>query len=90
MLVTIPEEPWATVCTDFVGPLPRTKHGNNMLLMFFDRFSKWIELVPLRKATVDNVVKAFRERILVRLGTQKELITDSGSQFASRILQKYL
>lgn len=90
MLVTIPEEPWATVCTDFVGPLPRTKHGNSMLLVFFDRFSKWIELVPLRKATAESVVKSFRERILARFGTPKVLITDNGSQFSSRILQKYL
>ncbi len=90
MLITIPEEPWATVCADFVGPLPRSKHGNNMLLVFFDRFSKWVELVPLRKATAQGVVKAFRERILARFGTPKVLITDNGSQFTSRILQKYL
>lgn len=90
MLVTIPEEPWATVCTDFVGPLPRTKHGNNMLLVFFDRFSKWIELIPLRKATAESVVKSFRERILARFGTPKVLISDNGSQFSSRILKKYL
>lgn len=90
MLVTIPEEPWATVCADFVGPLPRTKHGNTMLLVLFDRFSKWVELVPLRKATAEGVVKIFRERILARFGTPKVFITDNGSQFTSRILKKYL
>lgn len=90
MLVHVPEEPWATVCTDFVGPLPRSKHGNNMLLVFIDRFSKWVELVPLRKATAQGVIKAFRERILARFGTPKVLITDNGSQFISRALQKYL
>lgn len=40
MLITVPEEPWASVCADFVGPLPRTKHGNSVLLVLFDRFSK--------------------------------------------------
>lgn len=90
MLIRIPDEPWATVCADFVGPLPRSKHGNAMLLVFFDRFSKWIELIPLRKATAQGVVKAFRERILARFGTPKMLITDNGSQFVSRVLRKYL
>jgi len=29
MLTQVPKEPWATVCADFVGPLPRSKHGNH-------------------------------------------------------------
>jgi len=33
MLTQVPEEPWATVCADFVGPLPRSKLGNQMLLV---------------------------------------------------------
>jgi len=40
MLTQVPEEPWATVCADFVGPLPRSKHGNQMLLVLIERFSK--------------------------------------------------
>jgi len=38
-----------TVCADFVGPPSRSKSGNSMLLVFFDAFSKWVELVSLRK-----------------------------------------
>lgn len=90
MLVTIPDEPWAIVCADFVGPLPRTKHGNTMLLVFFDRFTKWIELIPMRKATAEGVVKSFRERILSRFGTPKVFVSDNGSQFVSKIVGKYM
>lgn len=90
MLIRIPEEPWATVCADFVGPLPRSKHGASMLLVFFDRFSKWNELVPLRKATAESLIKAFRERIIARYGVPKVLITDNGTQFTSRIFRKFL
>jgi len=57
VLTQVPEEQWATVCADFVGPLPRSKHGNQMLLVLIDRFSKWTELVPLRSATAELVVK---------------------------------
>jgi len=28
MLTQVPEKPWATVCADFVEPLPRPTHGN--------------------------------------------------------------
>jgi len=61
MLTQVPEEPWATVCADFVGPLPRSKYGNQMLLVLIDRFSKWTELVPLRRATAESQKKAFRD-----------------------------
>ncbi|KAH8324662.1 hypothetical protein KR074_003527, partial [Drosophila pseudoananassae] len=40
MLTQVPEEPWAMVCADFVDPLPRSKHGNTMILVTIDRFSK--------------------------------------------------
>jgi len=61
--------PWATVGADLVGPLPRSKNGNQMLLVQIDRFSKWTKLVPL--LTAKNLQKAIRERIVTRLGFRK-------------------
>ena len=89
MLTHIAEEPWATVCADFIGPLPRSTHGNTVLLVFVDKFSKWVELIPLRQATTAAVKKGFRERILTRFGVPKVIITDNGAQFTSKILAKY-
>jgi len=83
MLTQVSEEPWATVCADFVGPLPRSKHGNQMLVVLKDQFSKWTELVPLRSATAETLKKAFKERIIARYGVPKIVITDNGVQFAS-------
>jgi len=90
MLTQVPEEPWAKVCADFVGPLPRSKHGNQMLLVMIDGFSKWTELVPLRSATAESLMKAFRERIIARYGVPKVVITDNGVQFASLIFKGFL
>ena len=90
MLTQIPEEPWSVVCADFVGPLPRSKHGNNILLVFLDKFSKWVEMVPLRTATAETLKKAFRERIIARFGVPKVMVTDNGVQFTSRCFTKYL
>jgi len=90
MLTQVPEEPWATVCADFVGPLPRSQHGNQMLLVLKDRFSKWTELVPLRSATAESLRKSFRECIIARYGVPKVVITDNGVQFASRNFKGFL
>ncbi|KAH8355672.1 hypothetical protein KR084_009339, partial [Drosophila pseudotakahashii] len=40
MLTRQPTEPFALVGADFVGPLPRTRRGNTMLLVFIDLFFK--------------------------------------------------
>ncbi|XP_044315167.1 uncharacterized protein LOC123037605 [Drosophila rhopaloa] len=90
MLTQVPEEPWATVCADFVGPLPRSKHGNSMLLVLVDRFSKWTEMVPMRRELTESLEKAIRDRILARYGVPKVLITDNGVQFTSRAFKKFL
>jgi len=60
-----------------------------MLLVFHDVFSKWVELIPLRKATAAQVQKAFRERKLGRVGIPRKFICDNGTQFTSRILKEY-
>ncbi|KAM8702056.1 hypothetical protein ACLKA7_001971 [Drosophila subpalustris] len=46
MLTRQVEEPFGTLCADFIGPLPRSKHGNTMLLVFFNAFTKWVEFIP--------------------------------------------
>jgi len=55
-----------------------------MLLVFFDAFSKWVELVPLRKATSAQLEKSFRERILNHFGIPRTFVCDNGTQFTSR------
>ncbi|KAH8315152.1 hypothetical protein KR059_012016, partial [Drosophila kikkawai] len=82
-------EPFHVLCADFVGPLPRSKQGNTVLLVFFDIFSKWVELVPLRRATVPYLERAFRERILSRFGIPRTLVCDNGTQFTSRAFQAF-
>jgi len=89
MLTRITSEPFDDLCADFVGPLPRSKHGITMLLVFHDVFSKRMELIPLRKATAAQVQKAFRERILSRVGIPRKIVCDNGTQFTSRILNGY-
>jgi len=66
MLTQVPKEPWATLCANFVGPLPRSEHGNRMDLVLMDWFLKW------------TLQKAFRERIVARFGVPKVIITYNG------------
>ncbi|KAM8701681.1 hypothetical protein ACLKA7_004876 [Drosophila subpalustris] len=90
MLTRQVAEPIAVLCADFMGPLPLSKRGNTMLLVFHGAFSKWVELVPLKRATAAHLQTAFRERILSSFGVPKKFVCDNGVQFASRNFQVFM
>ena len=61
------EGPWTTAM-DTIGPQPRSKNGAVYALVLQDLFTKWVEIVPLRKATGKTVKKAFHDTIMCRYG----------------------
>ena len=78
--------PWAHVTVDLVGPLPRSKKGNTWLLVMQDRFTKWAELAPLRRATATTVTDRITEQVILRHGKPDILVSDNGTQFNSTTL----
>ena len=44
-------QPFEVLCSDLVGPLPRSSKQNTMMLVCVDFFSKFTFLKPLREAT---------------------------------------
>ncbi|XP_070139227.1 uncharacterized protein [Drosophila bipectinata] len=60
-----------------------------MVLVIMDHFSKWTEIVPLRKVTTEALQKVIRERIVARHGVTKIMVTDN-VQFTSRSFKKFL
>ena len=77
------EYPWVQVSLDLIGPFPRSKKGFRTILVCQDRFTKWVEMCPLKTATTKTVVQAFKERIIYRFGCPRMLLADNGPQFAS-------
>lgn len=55
-----------------------------------DRFTKWVELKPLHKATGSAITKTVRDEILYRHGCPEEIISDNGTQLRSRNLYELL
>lgn len=53
-----------------------------------DKFSKWVEIIPLRLATAEWQIQAFRERILSKFRVPKEIFTDKRQ--TSKLFQHYL
>lgn len=82
--------PWEVVCADFVGPLPCSLKGNTMLLVMVDKFSKWVEVAPMRKATTAALIRAVRERLIPHFGVPEVFLSDNGAQFVSNKFKEFL
>jgi hypothetical protein len=84
--------PWKDVHFDFAEIRPPyalkgTKVKNVNLLVFVDRFTKFVELVPTKDKTDLTVIKALKKRILLRHGHPATILTDGGF---GKTLRKFL
>jgi transposase InsO family protein len=74
---------------DQVGPLPKSSQGSHTyLLVIVDKFSKWIEVVPVTNQEATTTVKFF-ESIIYRYGVPNNIITDNGTNFTSGEFQQF-
>ena len=48
--------------------------------MLIDKFSKWIEYMPLVKASLEKAVE-FLDQVIYHFGLPNSIITDLGTQF---------
>src|SRR4051794_33063243 len=72
-----------------VGKLKRSSLGGcEFLLVAVDKFSKWIEAKPVKKADGATALKFVRD-LVVRFGIPHSIITDNGTNFAHGELKEY-
>ena len=53
------------------------------VLVIIDIHSKWIEAIPLRKATAATTIETLR-RFIASFGLSEEIISDNGPQFVAK------
>jgi hypothetical protein len=75
------------VAMDILGPLPKTKQGNRFVLVMCDRFSKLVQTVALPSQTKEVTSRVLVERWVAVYGIPEVILTDNGSNFASRFFK---
>ena len=83
------EEPFSRVIIDCVGPLPKTKSGNQYLLTIMCASTRFPEAIPLRNITAPKIVKALIN-FFTLVGLPKEIQSDQGSNFMSGLFQQVI
>ncbi|UYV65624.1 hypothetical protein LAZ67_3004897 [Cordylochernes scorpioides] len=71
---------------DLIGALPPS-NGNIYCLTCIDRYTSWMEVVPLPDMKSETVARAFYENCIVRFGAPHTVISDQGKQFTSQLFK---
>uniref|UniRef100_A0A2N9GAK5 RNA-directed DNA polymerase n=1 Tax=Fagus sylvatica TaxID=28930 RepID=A0A2N9GAK5_FAGSY len=76
--------PFHTWGLDLIGPINPASGGYIWILVATEYFSKWVEAIPLRKATGAAVANFIREHIITRFGIPHKIISDNGTPFVNK------
>ena len=69
---------------DLIGKIyPASSKGHNFILVASDYFTKWVKVVPLKKAEQKDVIQFIKEQIIHRLRILISITTDQGTMFTS-------
>ena len=75
-------ERFGSLHVDLVGPLPESE-GQRYLFTIIDRFSRWVEAIPLPTMTAPDCAKALLRHWIARYGVPGDITSDQGRQFTS-------
>ena len=82
--------PFHTSRLDLVGPVSPPSHGYIWILVAMEYFTKWVEAIPLLKATGGAVANFIKENVIVRFGVSHRIISDNGTSFVNNGVRKML
>ena len=79
-----PSGRFTNVYVDISGPLGNSK-GYNYLLVIIDKFTRFMNAVPLPNISAEECVDAFIRHWVTLFGTPEHIFTDRGTQFTSSL-----
>ncbi|GFV91545.1 retrovirus-related Pol polyprotein from transposon 412 [Trichonephila clavipes] len=82
----VPDTRFSVIHIDLIGPLPPSQ-GMTFSMTCINRFSCWMEAVPLPDCKAQTASKAFYEHWVCRFGVPGKIITDQGRQFESQLFR---
>ena len=86
-LMPLPSGPGQIVRVNYFGPLPITRNGNKHILLYTDRFSRYIAAyaVTQDEHTAEGTARIFVKQCIPLWGCPHTLLSDNGSEFVARL-----
>ena len=82
--IPVTEEPFNKVIIDCVGPLPKTKKGNQYLLTIMCSVTRYPEAIALKSLRSQVIVKALL-KVFTQYGVPQIIQSDRGSNFTASL-----
>jgi hypothetical protein len=82
--------PFERITMDIAGPFPQSHRRNRYLLTAMDYFTKRPEVYPIPNQEALTVAEALVTNFFCRFGEARELHSDQGRNFESRLMQELL
>lgn len=77
-----PFEQWAL---EFMGPVNPPSNEKKYILVCIDYVTEWLEAKAVARETEEKMVYFLFEEIFVRFGVLRQIVTDQGTQFTSKL-----
>jgi hypothetical protein len=68
---------------------PPSSKGHQYILAITDYFTKWMEAIPMKSVTSNDVINFIKENVIHRFGIPQTITTDGGSVFISEEFRKF-
>ncbi|UYV64450.1 hypothetical protein LAZ67_3000767, partial [Cordylochernes scorpioides] len=82
--------PFEKMGIDLMGRFPESGRGNSWILVCTDYYSRYIETAALPRGTAEEIADFFLQKVVLRHGAPKTVISDWGSCFLSKLFKEVL
>lgn len=80
----VPTGLWESISMDLIAQLPETARGNTAIVVFVDRLSKMVRLVPVKTAVdAQEYAHIFVKEIFAKHGLPASIVSDRDPRFTS-------
>ena len=87
----IPVERWDTISMDLITDLPTTLSRHNAVVVFVDKLSKMVELVPCKKSIdAAGFAELFVNAVVFRYGVPRVIISDRDPRFTAHFMREVM